>query len=67
MNIPLRTPKGALLINLNKINGIDFRDNYIIVLFTSEKTSNLSFLYESEEDATKAFNAFIHDVDRQSF
>lgn len=67
MNIPLRTPKGALLINLNKINGIDFRDNYIIVLFTSEKTSNLSFLYESEEDAAKAFNAFNREVERQSF
>lgn len=67
MNINLKTPKGALLINLTKVNGVDLRDNCIIILFTSEKANNLSFTYDSEEDATKAFNAFSHDVERQSF
>lgn len=67
MNIPLRTPKGALLINLTKVNGVDLRDNCIVILFTSEKANNLSFTYESDEDATKAFNAFNNNVDRQSF
>ena len=67
MNIKLRTPKGALLINLTKVNGVDLRDNCIVILFTSEKANNLSFTYDSEEDASKAFNAFSHDVERQSF
>lgn len=67
MNIKLRTPKGALLINLTKINGVDLRDNCIVILFTSEKANNLSFTYDSDEDATNAFNTFNHDVERQSF
>lgn len=67
MNINLRTPKGALLINLTKVNAVDLRDNCIVILFTSEKANNLSFTYDSDEDATKAFNAFSHDVERQSF
>lgn len=67
MNIKLRTPKGALLINLTKVNGVDLRDNCIIILFTSEKANNLSFTYESDEDASNAFNAFNHNVERQTF
>ena len=55
MYTKLRTPQGALLINLTKVNGVDLRDNYIVILYTSEKANNLSFTYESDEDATKAF------------
>ena len=56
MNTKLRTPQGFLLINLTKVNGVDLRDNCIVVLYTSEKSNNLSFTYESKEDATKAFD-----------
>lgn len=56
MNTKLRTPQGLLLINLTKVNGVDLRDNCIVVLYTSEKANNLSFTYESKEDATKAFD-----------
>lgn len=67
MYTKLRTPQGALLINLTKVNGVDLRDNCIVILYTSEKASNLSFTYESNEDATKAFNDFNHNVARQQF
>lgn len=67
MNITLRTPNGALLINLTKVNGVDLRDNCIVILFTSEKANNLSFIYESEEDAAKAFNTFTYNVESQTF
>lgn len=56
MYTKLRTPQGALLINLTKVNGVDLRDNCIVILYTSEKASNLSFTYESDEDATQAFD-----------
>lgn len=56
MNTKLRTPQGFLLINLTKVNGVDLRDNCIVVLYTSEKSNNLSFTYESKEDATQAFD-----------
>lgn len=67
MNIKLRTPKGALLINLTKVNAVDLRDECIVILFTSEKANNLSFTYDSVDDATKAFNAFNHYVECLSF
>lgn len=62
MNTRLRTPHGSILINLTKVNGVDLRDNCIVVLYTSEKANNLSFSYESKEDATKAFNHFYERV-----
>lgn len=67
MNTKLRTPQGSLLINLTKINGIDLRDNCIVILYTSEKANNLSFTYESKEDATKAFNSLYERVKSLSF
>ena len=62
MNTKLRTPQGFLLINLTKVNGVDLRDNCIVVLYTSEKSNKLSFTYESKEDATKAFDHFYQRV-----
>ena len=67
MNIPLRTPQGSLLINLTKVNGVDLRDNCIVVLYTSEKANNLSFSYESKDDATRAFDHFYERVKSLSF
>lgn len=67
MNTKLRTPQGSLLINLTKVNGVDLRDNCIVVLYTSEKANNLSFTYESKEDATKAFNSLYERVKSLSF
>lgn len=67
MNTKLRTPQGSLLINLTKINGIDLRDNCIVILYTSEKANNLSFTYESKEDATRAFDYLYERVKSLSF
>ena len=67
MYTKLRTPQGALLINLTKVNGVDLRDSCIVILYTSEKANNLSFTYESKEDATKAFNSFYERVKSLSF
>ena len=67
MNTKLRTPHGSLLINLTKINGIDLRDNCIIILYTSEKANNLSFTYNSKEDATRAFDCLYERIKSLSF
>lgn len=63
MNITLPTPQGAILLNLTKVNAVDLRDNLIVVLFTSEKCSNLSYEYENKSKANDAFKFFTHAIE----
>lgn len=63
MNITLPTPQGAILVNLTKVNAVDLRDNLIVVLFTSEKCSNLSFEYEDKFNAKHAFDSFTQAIE----
>lgn len=58
MNIVLPTPQGGILINMTKVNAVDLREDLIVVLFTSEKSSNLSFTYKDTDAANHAFERF---------
>lgn len=62
MNIVLPTPQGGILINMTKVNAVDLREDLIVVLFTSEKSSNLSFTYEDSSVAKKAFDCFTNSI-----
>lgn len=61
----LNTPSGSLLINLAKINAVERRDNHNVVLFTSDKTNNITFTYQSNEDAQAALELFVRRLDSQ--
>lgn len=64
MQVLLRTPEGATVINLTKVNAVELRDKNIVILFTSEKANNIAFTYPSKDDATSAFDAYYERVAR---
>lgn len=58
----LETPYGVFAVNISKVNAIYRRDDTITILFSAEKTKDVTYQYNDSTAARKAHLTFLESI-----